>query len=124
MLGSDSNSKKGRLQGDHEEEGALKEVNLPIGKYRCPKFLLGSTFWVLMAIIAVFVVLLVVPIMEAPEQQNCLALVIFVSLLWATEVWTRRIIVRLLTTNTHPGYSSVRYVLACTIPLRDPASCT
>jgi phosphate transporter len=40
----------------------------------------------LVACIAIFVVLLVVPIMEKPEQQNCLAMVIFVSLLWATEV--------------------------------------
>jgi hypothetical protein len=30
-----------------------------------------------------------VPIMEEPEQQNCLALVVFVSLLWATEVCSR-----------------------------------
>jgi phosphate transporter len=86
MLGSESNSKNARRQGDQEEQGALKEVTLPIGKYRCPKFLLAGTFWVLMAIIAIFVVLLVVPIMEKPEQQNCLALVVFVSLLWATEV--------------------------------------
>jgi hypothetical protein len=31
-------------------------------------------------------ILLMVPIMEEPEQQNCLAMVVFVSLLWATEV--------------------------------------
>lgn len=85
MLGANGDPRKGRLQGD-EEEGALKEVNLPIGKYRCPKFLVTSTFWVLCLIIAIFAVLLVVPIMEKPEQQNCLALVVFVSLLWATEV--------------------------------------
>ncbi|KJY01116.1 putative plasma membrane phosphate transporter pho87 protein [Zymoseptoria brevis] len=85
MLGTDSSGKKSRLQGDQEEGAALKEVNLPIGKYRCPKFLLAGTFWVLMAIIAIFIVLLVVPIMDKPEQQNCLALVVFVSLLWATE---------------------------------------
>lgn len=85
MLGADGDPRKGRLQGDGEE-GALKEVNLPIGRYRCPKFLVTSTFWVLCLVIAVFAVLLAVPIMEKPEQQNCLALVVFVSLLWATEV--------------------------------------
>ncbi|KXT07475.1 hypothetical protein AC578_528 [Pseudocercospora eumusae] len=84
MLGQDTDHKKARLQGD-EEETATKEVNLPIGKYRCPRFLVTGTFWILCAIIAIFAVLLVVPIMERPEQQNCLALVVFVSLLWATE---------------------------------------
>jgi len=47
--------------------------------------LLSSTFYILLAIIAIFVVLLVVPIMDKPEEQNCLAMVVFVSLLWATE---------------------------------------
>lgn len=85
MLGADHDPKRARLQGD-DDDGTIKEVTLPIGRYRCPKFLVTSTFWVLCAIIAVFAVLLAVPIMELPEQQNCLALVIFVSLLWATEV--------------------------------------
>lgn len=83
MLG-DSDRGKARLQGD-EEMTATKEVQTPIGKYRCPRFLLSPTFYTLIAVIAIFVVLLVVPIMDKPEQQNCLALVIFVSLLWATE---------------------------------------
>lgn len=85
MLGQDNDPKRARLQGD-DDDGTTKEVNLPIGKYRCPKFLVTGTFWVLCAIIAIFAVLLSVPIMERPEQQNCLALVVFVSLLWATEV--------------------------------------
>jgi len=84
MLGQDSDPKRARLQGD-QEDSALKEVQLPIGKYFFPKFLVTGTFWALVAIIAIFVVLLVLPIMDAPEQQNCLALVVFVSLLWATE---------------------------------------
>ncbi|CAK3961028.1 probable Na+ dicarboxylate, Na+ tricarboxylate and phosphate transporters [Lecanosticta acicola] len=84
MLGQDTDPKKARLQGD-QENGALKEVVTPIGRYQCPKPLLSGTFWVLVAIVAVFAVLLAVPIMDKPEQQNCLALVVFVSLLWATE---------------------------------------
>ncbi|KAI5370025.1 Putative solute carrier family 13, SPX domain-containing protein [Septoria linicola] len=84
MLGQDNDPKRARLQGD-DDDGTIKEVTLPIGKYRCPKFLVTGTFWVLCAVIAIFAVLLSVPIMERPEQQNCLALVVFVSLLWATE---------------------------------------
>lgn len=85
MLGQDTDPKKARLQGD-EAGGATKEIQTPLGTTRCPKFLISGTFWVLVAVVAVFAVLLAVPIMDKPEQQNCLALVIFVSLLWATEV--------------------------------------
>ena len=85
MLGQNNDPKRSRLQGD-AEDGATKEIRTPLGRTRCPKFLLSGTFWVLNLTIVVFAVLLAVPIMERPEQQNCLALVVFVSLLWATEV--------------------------------------
>ena len=84
MLGQDTDPSKARLQGDDEQRNS-KEIVTPLGRTRCPKFLISSTFWVLIFCIAVFAVLLAVPIMEKPEQQNCLALVVFVSLLWATE---------------------------------------
>lgn len=89
MLGRDNDPRNARLQGD-DPEAATKVVSTPIGRYRCPKFLLSGTFYTLVAIIAIFVVLLLVPIMDEEEQQNCLALVIFVSLLWATEVSQHR----------------------------------
>jgi phosphate transporter len=85
LLGRDTHAGQVRRQGD-QLDSDLKEVNTPIGRYRCPQWLLSRTFWTLVACIALFVVLLVVPIMEKPEQQNCLAMVIFVSSLWATEV--------------------------------------
>ncbi|TKA32914.1 hypothetical protein B0A50_01140 [Salinomyces thailandicus] len=86
MLGDDGGGGQGegRLQGD-EAEGATKEVQTPVGRYRCPKFLLSSTFWVLILCLAVFAVLLGVRFMEDDAQQNCLAMVILVSALWATE---------------------------------------
>ena len=85
LLGRDNHAGQVRRQGD-QLDSDIKEVNTPIGRYRCPQWLLSRTFWTLVACIALFVVLLVVPIMEKPEQQNCLAMVIFVSSLWATEV--------------------------------------
>jgi phosphate transporter len=85
LLGRDNHAGQVRRQGD-QLDSDIKEVVTPIGRYRCPQWLLSRTFWTLVACIAVFVVLLVVPIMEKPEQQNCLAMVIFVSSLWATEV--------------------------------------
>ena len=86
LLGGDNDPSKARLQGDEEIGMDTKEVVTPIGKYRCPRWLFSSTFFTLMAIVIIFIILLVVPIMKKPEQQNCLALLIFVSLLWATEV--------------------------------------
>ncbi|KAL9035891.1 MAG: hypothetical protein Q9180_004609 [Flavoplaca navasiana] len=86
LLGGDHDPANARLQGDEPDELGTKEVVTPVGRVRCPHWLLNSAFFILLAIIAIFVVLLVVPIMEKPEQQNCLALLVFVSLLWATEV--------------------------------------
>ena len=83
LLGGEQHAK---LQGDEHDEAAAKEVETPIGRYRCPRWLFSTTFFTLMGIIVIFVILLVVPIMKKPEQQNCLALLVFVSLLWATEV--------------------------------------
>ncbi|PSN61210.1 hypothetical protein BS50DRAFT_604187 [Corynespora cassiicola Philippines] len=86
LLGRDTaNRGRVRLQGD-EAEPEIKEVVTPIGRYRCPSWLLSYRFWFLIIILAVFLALLLVPFMEKAEQQNCLALVVFVSLLWATEV--------------------------------------
>ncbi|KAF2762189.1 SPX-domain-containing protein [Pseudovirgaria hyperparasitica] len=84
ILGQDTDPSKARLQGD-EAHLDMKEISTPVGRYTCPSWLLSSTFYTLVVIIAIFVVLLTIPIMEKPEQQNCLALVVFVSLLWATE---------------------------------------
>lgn len=87
LLGRDTDPKKVRRQGD-EIESLMKEIDTPVGRYRCPAWLLSFNFWLFIGILAVFLVLLLVPILEKAEQQNCLAMVVFVSLLWATEVRT------------------------------------
>lgn len=83
MLGQDQGLRSGDV-GAHEM-AATKELKTPVGRYQCPRFLLSGNFWVLTLCIIVFAVLLGVRFMEHEEQQNCLALVVFVSLLWATE---------------------------------------
>lgn len=85
LLGGVQDPSQARLQGDRDEI-STKEIETPVGRYRCPKWLFSSTFFALIAILGIFLVLLFVPIMKKPEQQNCLAMLIFVSLLWATEV--------------------------------------
>lgn len=86
LLGGDDSPSNARLQGDHDMLPSTRVLRTPLGKYRCPTWLFSSTFFTLITILAVFVVLLVVPIMAKPEQQNCLAMLVLVSLMWATEV--------------------------------------
>lgn len=85
LLGGDQEASEAQRQGDDQEFGETKEVNTPVGRYHCPRWLFSSTFFALIIIIAIFIVLLTVPIMKKPEQQNCLAMLVLVSLLWATE---------------------------------------
>lgn len=77
---------KTRLQGDDEDSPDTKQIATPIGRLSLPVWLLSSGIVTLLISLAVFFVLLFVPIMDRPEQQNCLAMLVFVSLLWATEV--------------------------------------
>ena len=86
LLGGTNAVGQGQKQGDELNLEAMKEVSTPVGRYTCPRWLFSWTFFTLIGIIAVFAVSLSVPIMESPQQQNCLAMLIFVSLLWATEV--------------------------------------
>jgi phosphate transporter len=86
LLGIDNDPANARLQGDDDQIGDMKELQTPVGRFRCPTWLFSSTMFKLLAIIAIFLILLYVPIMKKVEQQNCLAMLAFVSLLWATEV--------------------------------------
>ena len=86
LLGTDNDPSKARLQGDDDDITDMKELSTPVGRFRCPTWLFSSTMFTLIFIIAIFVVLLNIPIMKQTEQQNCLAMLVFVSLLWATEV--------------------------------------
>lgn len=85
LLGAQPDGMKTRLQGDDAPLPQTKEIETPLGRLTCPTWVLGKPMVTLLTIFAIFIILLVVPIMELPEQQNCLAMLVFVSLLWATE---------------------------------------
>ncbi|GAB1313358.1 low-affinity phosphate transporter [Madurella fahalii] len=85
LLGRDTDPQKTRLQGDDELVLPTKVISTPLGSFTCPTWLFNSATFSLVVIVALFFVLLYIPIMEKPEQQNCLALLVLVSLLWATE---------------------------------------
>ncbi|KAJ5038019.1 uncharacterized protein L3040_006892 [Drepanopeziza brunnea f. sp. 'multigermtubi'] len=86
LLGVDNDPAKARLQGDDYDVPDMKELDTPVGRLRCPTWLFSSTMLTLIVIVAIFFTLLCIPIMKKVEQQNCLAMLVFVSLLWATEV--------------------------------------
>lgn len=76
---------KTRLQGDDDDSPETKQIVTPLGRFAAPIWLFSSGMFTLILIVVIFFVLLFVPILERPEQQNCLAMLVFVSLLWATE---------------------------------------
>jgi phosphate transporter len=86
LLGAETDPAHARLQGDDDVVNDTKELRTPLGRFKYPKWLFSATMFTLMGILAIFFALLFVPIMKKPEQQNCLAMLVFVSLLWATEV--------------------------------------
>lgn len=87
MLGQDNDPSKARKLGD-EAALEMQTIDTPVGKYSCPSWLFSSTLYTIITLITIFLVLLFLPLMAQPEQQNCLAMIVFVSLLWATEVRT------------------------------------
>ncbi|KAK8147762.1 hypothetical protein G3M48_001032 [Beauveria asiatica] len=84
LLGSDSKQAK-RLQGDDDKTIPMTNIATPFGRLRLPAWMLNSSMLTLLLSTAAFLALLIFPILKHPEQQNCLALLVYVSLLWATE---------------------------------------
>ncbi|OTA01860.1 hypothetical protein A9Z42_0021860 [Trichoderma parareesei] len=85
LLGQETGIVPKRLQGDDEIGPAETQIKTPIGKIVLPLWLTNSSVHTLFISVAAFLTLLFVPILQNPEQQNCLALLVFVSLMWATE---------------------------------------
>ena len=86
-LVGDGMEKDRGLAGDSPDAAsATKLLKTPFGSLEIPAWLFSQGFFTLAAILAVFAVLLHVETFATPEQQNCFAMLVFVSLLWATEV--------------------------------------
>lgn len=86
LLGDNADPTKARLTGDEPEAPTTKELATPVGRIKYPSWLFSPGFFTLFGIITIFIILLIIPISKSPEQQNCFAMLVFVSLLWATEV--------------------------------------
>ncbi|KOS19152.1 putative transporter [Escovopsis weberi] len=85
LLGQDQGMAPKRLQGDEDVGPGRSEFSTPLGRIVVPAWLSNASFLMLVACVVVFLLLVNIPILGKPEQQNCLALLVFVSSLWATE---------------------------------------
>ncbi|KAI0966103.1 SPX domain-containing protein [Xylaria arbuscula] len=85
LVGAPNDGMKVRLQGDDAPVVPTREIATPIGRFTFPAWLIGSSTWTLLGILVIFILFMTIPIIDKPEQQACLAMLIFVSLLWATE---------------------------------------
>lgn len=85
LLGGDEDPATARRQGD-KNEIRTQEMSTPLGRFQFPSWLCSLSFGTLVFSIALFVAMLSVNVMETPEEQNCLAMLVLVSILWATEV--------------------------------------
>ncbi|KAF3936491.1 hypothetical protein ABW19_dt0210026 [Dactylella cylindrospora] len=86
LLGTDVPDETTRRQGDEAELPEKTEFRTPLGTVTCPRWLVSSNFFVLLLATAVFVALIFAPIFHSPEQRGCFAILVFASILWATEV--------------------------------------
>lgn len=72
------------------EETKPIEIRTPVGKIKlprwCPVWLFSANMAILIFALAVFFAFLFIPTFKSIEQSNCLAILVFVSILWATEV--------------------------------------
>ncbi|KAJ6102062.1 hypothetical protein N7486_004489 [Penicillium sp. IBT 16267x] len=84
LLGPDEDPETARRQGD-KQEILTTEISTPLGRIHFPLWFCSLSFGTLVLSFAVFGALLSLRIMDTPEQQNCLAMLVLVSILWSTE---------------------------------------
>lgn len=102
LLGGGGGIGGGLLQGDDAKPLVRPTLWTPFGRTIVPSWLAStSTFTLAIAVIAFFA-LLFTPLMDKPEQQNCLAMLVFVSILWATEVRKKKEISPSIIPSTAP----------------------
>ncbi|KAF9428787.1 low-affinity phosphate transporter [Podila epigama] len=84
MIGIERKSQAVGVRPSSAQKTGPIVIRTPFGPITLPKLLTKNVF-VMAFCCLVFAVLLSVDLFEGPEQQNCLAILIFASLLWATE---------------------------------------
>lgn len=84
----------GKKTAQDVAEDETKEIQIPtpVGRVKlprwCPHWLFSANMATLVVCLIIFMILLITPTFKSVEQANCLAMLVFVSLLWATEVYS------------------------------------
>ncbi|KAG0252916.1 low-affinity phosphate transporter [Mortierella polycephala] len=84
MIGIERKSQAVAVRPESDLKKGPIVFKTPLGTIQVPSFLTRDVV-VMTICCAVFITLLTVDLFEGPEQQNCFAILIFASLLWATE---------------------------------------
>lgn len=117
-----------RARGTAEKEsGWATVVKTPLGTiYRPSWFTRGAALFSLGLIVLVLLSTGTIPTFERVEEQNCCAMLVFCTILWATEARPHpsgntgdRSLISSLSPIGHPA---VRHVALCAFPRRRPAS--
>lgn len=107
-----------------QDAGTKSEIKTPVGRVVLPSWINRSFVFGIVAL-AVFVGLLNTPWFERPEERNCLALLAFVTIMWAAEVGRlggRSARASVLTQYLFAGHPLLRYLDARTLPSGHPRS--
>ena len=107
------------LQDASDEHKKEMEFGTPVGRIKlprwCPPWLFSASMGTLLISLAIFFVLLFIPTFQSIEQSNCLAMLVFVSVLWATEVFYS-------IKSSDIGHSPFRHIFTRSIALRPSTS--
>ena len=81
-----------KTQDDADEETKEMALATPMGRVKlprwCPRWLFSANMATLLLSLTIFLILLFTPTFKSVEQANCFAMLVFVSMLWATEVYS------------------------------------
>lgn len=85
MIGQERRSQGLGIKSNANGTPEAKEISTPVGMVNVSPFFTRSAI-ILIVAFAVLIALVNAPIFAEIEERNCLALLVFVSILWATEV--------------------------------------
>lgn len=82
-------AKKLQLAGDPDEaiKPTTATIRTPFGRFTIPSWIVSTSFFTLLVILGIFFFLIHgITLFPQVEQSNCFAMLVLVSLLWATEI--------------------------------------
>lgn len=85
MIGLERQTQAAAVSAGGDDKNARPKYVRIAGKFMIPSILLSASCFKIVIIMTIFLFILAVPMLESSAQNNCLALVVGASLMWATE---------------------------------------